>query len=228
MRVSVYCVNLSYRMPACLSVPSRGTVCFNPDGLVCPDTQLIQTPSWVGCAAEPPTLWWSRWTEWKRVEGRGAVQCVWRWGVNLWKQSHDSWGGSMCEACLFCIYPPGCSCVHCPFPRTPEHNRRPLGSPSIQPLGWSTEAPCPHSQGGARCEICSALSGSCRGFGLQSETGRSRQTAVRSALPPTSLTGHEGQWMWFHFSELAMVALPEGSLQGCGFCFQNHESRCES
>lgn len=47
-------------------------------------------------------------------EQKGEAQCsvcvcVWRWvirrGKNLWKQSHDSWGGSMCEACLFCIYP---------------------------------------------------------------------------------------------------------------------------
>lgn len=60
---------------------------------------------------------------------------------NLWKQSHDSWGGSMCEACLFCIYPLWCSCVHCPFPRTPEHSRRPHGPSSVQPPSRSTGAP---------------------------------------------------------------------------------------
>ena len=75
------------------------------------------------------------------VSARARVQ---RWAhrreKNLWKQSHDSWGGSMCEACLFCIYPLWCSCVHCPFPRTREHSRRPHGPSSVRPLSCSKGA----------------------------------------------------------------------------------------
>lgn len=47
----------------------------------------------------------------------------------------------MCEACLFCIYPLWCSCVHRPFPRTPEHSRRPHGPSSVQPPTRSPGAP---------------------------------------------------------------------------------------
>lgn len=58
-----------------------------------------------------------------------------RRGKNLWKQSHDSWGGSMCEACLFCIYPLSAAVCTVLFPRTPEHSRRPPSNPEPQHRG---------------------------------------------------------------------------------------------
>lgn len=58
-----------------------------------------------------------------------------RRGKNLWKQSHDSWGGSMCEACLFCIYPLSAAVCTVLFPRTPEHSRRPPSNPEPKHRG---------------------------------------------------------------------------------------------
>lgn len=135
---------------ACLS---WHTILQPPHGSV-----LIKNTSWFGCVTGPQALRARAAAEPEdRVEVSECVcacACVHartqRWAYrrekNLWKQSHDSWGGSMCEACLFCIYPLWCSCVHCPFPRTQEHSRRPHGPPS-SPWAAAQGPLCPYLLG---------------------------------------------------------------------------------
>lgn len=78
-----------------------------------------------------------------------AGQAVFSMG--LWKKSHDSWRGSMCEVCLFCIYPAH-SCVDCPFP---EHRNTVVTSPSQQPLKGQRESVRTHNS--ALAELLMAL-----------------------------------------------------------------------
>lgn len=129
----------------------------------------------------------------------------------------------MCEACLFCIYPLSAAVCTVLFP---EHRNtadalmaRPLSNPSARAEG----APCSLFQGDPPSfEIRTVRSGlcTCLGFGPESNTGcnldyhrvmcsadRIQPATHFSYLPRRTVNV-------VPFRELAMVALPEGVLQG--------------
>lgn len=172
-----------------------------------------------------------QWTWWKWAKGEAQCNvCVLRWVIRRggslkaepWQLRRKHVQG------MFVLHlPRERSCVHCPFPRTTEHNRRPRSSSSVQPLSQSTGGPrvhiCTETLSVSRYVLCSSVSACVLDLDQSVKLDAIWTTSGWSAL----LTGYNP---YFHylarrtanvvpFRELAMVALPGGVLLRYQVCF---------